>query len=127
MRRMKFLASTATAILVMMPAFAAASSLDDAQTQLRYMLAQVAALSADQPVSCTLLTSKSHVHVGEQFTFLWFSSGKISQTAHDGHQWSPYGVITMALDKPGTWTHTLKFYNAGGAEIPCSTTIVASP
>lgn len=127
MRRMKFFAGTIATTLLLIPALASATSIDEAQTQLRYMLARMAALSADKAVSCTLLASKSRVHVGEQFTFLWFSTGKNSQTAHDGHQWDPFGVFTMALDKPGTWTHTLKFYNAAGAEVPCSTSIVVSP
>jgi hypothetical protein len=100
--------------------------MSDSQTQLKYVLARYSALTADSAVSCAIITNKTTVRVGEQFTFAWFSTGMNQQTAQKGPAWNPFGVITMALSKPGMWTYTLKFYDAAGNEVPCSTSIVAT-
>ncbi len=124
----RFLAGACATVLLVLPAFAADAPMDEAHTSLRYLLARFAALSAEQPVWCTILTSKSTVRVQESFTFLWFSTGMNRQVAPSGRPaLAPFDVITIALDKPGTWEYTLKLYDSAGAEVPCSAKIHVLP
>jgi hypothetical protein len=105
------------------PLVAAADTLTDIQTQLRYVLARASALTANDAVQCFAVASASQVKVGEPFTFVWFSTGANNQTAHNGAKTDPYGVQTIALDKAGKWDYKMTFYDASGTAIPCSVTI----
>ena len=124
---MKKISSFFVGLLVLAsPAFTLAATNTDLNTLYARLLAQIAALTADQPVSCGILTSTQHVRAGEPFTFMWYSTGMHQQVkGPNGNAWAPSGAITMQLPKPGTWTYTLEFYGPGGAA-PCSANIVVS-
>ncbi|KKW25048.1 MAG: hypothetical protein UY67_C0001G0050 [Candidatus Kaiserbacteria bacterium GW2011_GWA2_52_12] len=123
----RFIAALIASIAFISPWCAVATTLDDMQTTLHYALSAVAAVTADQPISCAILTSKNVVKVNETFTFAWYSTGKNSQIAPEGGlAWQPFNVISMAISKPGKWTYTLNFYGSGTVT-PCSRIITVVP
>ncbi len=127
MRAMKPITALIISLLLVSPPIAAASTLDDYQSTLQYALSAVTALTADQPVSCTILTSKSIVKVNETFTFAWYSTGRnVQVSSPEGLAWAPFSIVSMKISTPGKRTYTLKFYGPGTV-IPCSRTITVVP
>lgn len=117
-----YLAGLAASVLLLAPAAASAATLEETQQSLRYLLAQLVALTADRPAACSAWASANTVKVGQPFTFAWFAAG--SNALQQGATiLPPSGVVTLAIDKPGLATYTLKFSDAAGVAASCTAAI----
>lgn len=113
--------------LMFVPVAVSAASVADIETQLMYVLGQIAALQAQasgNPVACALIASRPSVAVGEPFALIWNSFGaKDPVDGGEVSQWSRGGISTVMMDRPGNYKYKFTFNGVSGGQTECSTTI----
>jgi hypothetical protein len=121
----------ASLFLGMVPAVALAETSASNQLQIQHLATIVAALEAQEaalsggPIACAAITSKTSVHVGEQFVLAWGSVGALNPGDDPSKpMWTPNGASTIALEQLGTWTYYFTFYGANGASTTCTAIVV---
>lgn len=125
--RMKRLSALLAIIAFALPLAATASTLNDIELQVMYMLGQIAALKAERSgssVACALVASTPSAAVHEPFELIWNSFG--AQDPADGgpvNQWARGGISTVILDKPGLYRYDFVFYGMSGGRTTCTATI----
>ena len=110
--------------LLLAPVVASAATVADMQTQLMYVLGQIAALKAQQsgsPVACAIIASTPSVTAGEPFALIWNSFGAKDPSNDDKvSQWARGGVSTLTVGKPGNYKYEFTFYGVAGGEAKCT-------
>jgi hypothetical protein len=125
----RFLAGIAIA-LIASPAPLAAASIEDLQTQVMYVLGQMAQLQArasGASLSCMLIATKTQVHAGEEFTLIWNTYGAVDPSDEGPSQYAPRGIAHITFDKTGTLTYMVPFTGGNGAQTTCTAAVTILP
>ena len=110
--------------LLVTPLISSADAFSDGTDQIRFLLTRAAAAEANyNPLTphCVAAVSESTVNVHQDFLIAWGAWG-LQDTAAAKNGWAPNGTEVIAMDSPGTYTFTFKFYGAGGVKTSCDTT-----
>lgn len=114
------------ALFMFAPALTSAATVVELQEKLGFTLATMMAITADQPIGCTIYSSKSSVRVNEPFTYAWYSSGTALQDVRVGG-WPAFNVQTLAVSTRGTWKYKISFYGKTGQEYNCYHSVTVTP
>ena len=118
-------------IFIVVPLVASATTVGDIETEVMYMLGQIAVLKAEQdrsPVACALVASTTSVAAHAPFELIWNSFGAKDPANTDTvSQWAQSGISTVILDTPGIYEYKFVFYGVSGGSATCMMRITIRP
>lgn len=118
----KFAATVIASCAFAVPASALAAT--DLQSQIRFLLGQVAALTAQiskSTVVCAVASDRAAVKVGETYHIIWSSYGaKEPSNTDTKSSLARSGISEFIAQQPGTMKYALSLYGENGEEAKCS-------
>lgn len=125
----KFTVTVIASLTLAFPMSAFAATVD-VQSQILFLLGQVAALTArisQSSVVCAVASDKATVKVGETYHIIWSSFGAIEPSAASTSVFAPSGIGEFVAQKPGTMKYTLSVFSPQGDESKCSASFRVLP
>jgi hypothetical protein len=120
---MKRLFATLSLIALFAPVAASAATVADIETQIRFLLGQVAFLESQAsgaPVTCALVASRTSVKVGESFELIWNTYGAQAPSNDGPSQFAQSGIETITIDTAGVFKYDMTFYGENNAQTTCT-------